>query len=310
MNYLRLSVTDLCNLRCQYCMPKDGIKKSDHQHNLTFEEIDGLVSELIELGVDKVRITGGEPLVRRNIIELITMIGRHNEIKDFAITTNGLLLKSMAKELKTAGIHRVNISLDSMNPTKFEKITRGGKLQEVLDGIEEALRIGLTPVKINVVLIGGFNEDEIVDFVELTKDKDIDVRFIELMPIGEVAHWSVNKFIPNTTVLDKVPLLESIKSKDIHAPASYYKLPGAKGKVGLISAISCKFCKDCNRLRLTSEGKLKYCLHSNNELDLKQLLKGSEDIQRAIQSFVYEKPLEHSIEQGNYVNLDMVRVGG
>lgn len=310
INYLRLSITDRCNLRCKYCMPEEGIPLKTHQDVLSFEEIDTIVEGFVGMGITKIRVTGGEPLIRKDIISLLNRIGRHPEVKDFAMTTNGIFLKKMAASIKEAGINRVNISLDSLNPDKFSLMTRGGSLEDVLDGIQEAIKVGLTPIKINVVLIGGFNDDEIEDFVELTKNNPIDVRFIELMPIGEVARWSLDNFISNQNVLDKVKALKPIESEDKSSPATYYKLPGAQGKVGLISPISCKFCSDCNRIRLTSEGMLKYCLHSDVELNLKELVDSKKDFESAINTFINTKPKEHNLENGEFVNRNMVRIGG
>lgn len=310
INYLRLSVTDLCNLRCRYCMPKQGIEKKNHQEILSFEQISTYVDTLVGMGIDKVRITGGEPLVRKDILTLLSAIGHHKEIKEFTLTTNGLLLKSMASALKEAGIQRVNISLDSLNPEKFRKMTRGGDLSDVIEGIEAAEKVGLTPIKINVVLIGGFNDDEIEDFIRLTVNRKIDVRFIELMPIGQVAHWSLDNFISADTVLQKVP--ELIKADDVEhgSPAVHYRLPYGQGRVGLIRPISCKFCKDCNRIRLTSSGQLKYCLHSNDVLDLRQIRQEPEALEKAIQDFIMKKPYEHQLEDGCYSLTNMVGIGG
>lgn len=310
INYLRLSVTDLCNLRCKYCMPEQGIKKGNHDQILSFEAMDRIVEALVEQGINKVRITGGEPLVRKDILTLLERIGRHDGITDFSITTNGIRLKEMALDLKMAGINRVNISLDSMNPVKFREMTRGGDLSQVIDGIREAIRIGLTPIKLNVVLIGGFNVDEIESFVELTHDLPIDVRFIELMPIGEVADWSAENFVTNQIVLDRVPKLQRLNEQDANSPAVYYKLSNALGRVGLISPISCKFCHECNRIRLTSEGILKYCLHSDDGLNMREILAREEDLEEALNRFLLRKPLKHRIEQGCYVAHNMVQIGG
>lgn len=310
INYLRLSITDRCNLRCQYCMPEEGVEKLKHSDILSLEEIDEIISAFVDMGIDKIRLTGGEPLIRNGIVTLVEKIKNHPEIKDLALTTNGLLLKTMAEPLKAAGLDRVNISIDSLKPDKYFRMTRGGSLDDVLAGIEEAKKVGLTPIKLNVVIIGGFNDDEIVDFVKLTEDDDIDVRFIELMPIGEVAKWSIKNYLPNTVVLDRVPDLVELVSKDPSSPAKYYRLPNGKGRVGLISPISCKFCSDCNRIRLTSEGKLKYCLHSDEEFDLKWAIDQKLVLRDYIQASVLKKPLEHQIGKTNTVLRNMVQVGG
>lgn len=310
INYLRISVTDLCNLRCKYCMPEEGILKAHHNEILRLEEIYELSKKFVALGVNKIRITGGEPLIRKGILGLVENIGNLEGINDFAMTTNGLLLKKYAKDLKNAGLNRVNISLDTLDEKKYYDITKGGCLKDVLEGIEEAKKVGLTPIKLNVVLVGGFNENEIEDFVNLTKDEEIDVRFIELMPIGQAKDWSLDKFISNKAVLEKVKDLQEITKEDISSPAKYYRLPNGKGKVGLINPISCKFCDNCNRVRLTADGKVKPCLHSNDEIDLKTPLRNGQDINKIIVDLVKNKPKEHNLEDGEYIVRNMIAIGG
>jgi len=310
INYLRLSVTDRCNLRCKYCMPEDGVEKLEHHEILRLEEIDKIVGHMAHLGIDKVRLTGGEPLVRSGIIDLIKMLHAHDTIREITMTTNGILLAEMADDLKKAGLRRVNISMDSLKPLRYQAMTRGGDLNKVLEGIEAAKRVGLTPIKINVVLIKGFNDDEIGDFVNMTKDDEIDVRFIELMPIGEVANWSEEHFMSNQEVLVRVPELLPTIAKDPSAAAVYYKLPNGKGKVGLISPISCKFCENCNRVRMTAEGFLKYCLHSNEEIALRPLLKNEKLLIHTLRRTIFDKPEEHHIETGEHMSKNMVEIGG
>lgn len=310
INYLRISVTDLCNLRCKYCMPEKGIKKIEHKEILTLEEIQKITEKFVDTGVNKVRITGGEPLIRHNILKLVEGIGKMDKVKDLAMTTNGTLLKRYARDLKNAGVNRLNISLDTLNEEKYSNITKSGRLKDVLEGIEAAKKERLEPIKLNVVLIKDFNENEIEDFVNLTKYEEIDVRFIELMPIGDLKYWSLNKYISNETVLEKVPALMETKSCDISSPARYYRLPNAKGRVGLINPISCKFCENCNRIRLTADGKIKPCLHSNDEIDLKKALRDSKDITQLITNVIESKPKEHNLEDGNYIKRDMTAIGG
>lgn len=310
INYLRISITDRCNLRCRYCIPEKGVKKLEHSDILTLEEIDEIVTAFVGLGINKIRITGGEPLVRDGIVSLIHNINKHEGIKEIALTTNGIYLKDMAKDLKEAGLNRVNISLDTMDEKKFSMMTRGGQLSDVLAGIERAKEVGLTPIKLNVVLIGGFNDDEIEKFVALTKDDKMDVRFIELMPIGEASKWSLDNFLSNDSVLQKVPSLIKEPSLDSSSPAVYYRLPGAKGRVGLISPITCKFCSSCNRVRLTADGKLKYCLHSDEEFDIKKVVREHCSIKEFIEQSIAQKPREHTIEEGNFVSRNMVQTGG
>ncbi|WP_099188296.1 GTP 3',8-cyclase MoaA [Tepidibacter mesophilus] len=309
INYLRISVTDLCNLRCRYCMPNEGIDKISHSDVLTLEEIETIAKVFVELGVDKIRITGGEPLVRKGMLGLIENIGKLEGLKDFAITTNGIMLKKHAKELKDAGVNRLNISLDTLDEEKYEYITRGGQLKDALDGIKKAQEVGLSPIKLNTVLIKGFNDDEIQDLVDFT-NSGIDVRFIELMPMGEARNWAIDNFISNEYVLEKINGLKEVKRDDINSPANYYKLPSAKGKVGFINPISCKFCSNCNRVRLTSDGKLKLCLHSNEEVDLKTPLRNKEDIKDIIIDAISKKPKEHHLEEGDYITRNMIAIGG
>lgn len=310
INYLRISLTDRCNLRCMYCMPKKGITDIvPHEELLSLEEIFQLTKNFVELGIDKIRFTGGEPLVRKNIVELIRKTSQLPGVKDISLTTNGQLLKSMAKDLKEAGLNRVNISLDTLDPEKFSQITRGGDLQTVFDAIDEAIKVGLTPIKINTVLMGGFNDDEIKDLVNLTK-RGIDVRFIELMPIGEAAAFAKDKFISNDIILQTISELQPIEREDVSSPATYYKLPGASGKVGIINPISCKFCDNCNRIRLTSTGQLKLCLHSNREVDLKSALRNNEDVKAIIEKSIMSKEESHHLENEEYITRNMNQIGG
>jgi len=293
-------------------MPEEGICKKDHQDMLSLEEIVEIVKAGVKLGIDKVRITGGEPLVRNGIVEFIELISNIDGIKDIAITTNGILLPKYAKDLKKAGLKRVNISIDSLKPHKYKEITRGGDLSKVLDGINEAIELGLTPVKLNVVAIGGYNDDEIGDFIQLTKDKPIDVRFIELMPIGEASEWGKERFISNEDIKNMFPDLESTETEK-SSPAKYYKLAGGMGRVGFINPISSHFCGDCNRLRLTSDGKLKPCLHSNDEIDILEVVKNNpEKIYDVLKSAILSKPEKHDLYSENHEesNRSMFQIGG
>lgn len=318
INYLRISVTDRCNLRCRYCMPEEGIEKKSHLDMLTLEEIFEVVKACTELGTDKIRITGGEPLVRKGLTGLVEKITALPGVKDVALTTNGILLGEMAGELKKAGLKRINVSLDTMDEKKYEYITRGGKLKAVLDGIHEALKVGLVPVKINTVLTKDFNEEEIGDFIKLTMNESIDVRFIELMPLGNAAGFAAEHYLPNAMVLERFRELEPIEAEDKSSPAMYYRLPGAKGRVGLINPISHKFCSNCNRIRLTADGKLKPCLHSNKEIDVKSLLRAEDSVrekgalQQAIIEAIQVKPGHHTLNDlyNKPVTRDMNTIGG
>lgn len=312
INYLRISVTDRCNLRCMYCMPEEGICKKEHPDILTLEEIYEVVKACSQLGISKVRITGGEPLVRKGLTGLVSRISALEGIRELALTTNGVLLPKYAEELKAAGLNRVNISLDTMNSEKYEYITRGGRLKDAADGVEAAEAAGLLPVKLNTVLIGGFNDDEIPSFVKLTEQRNIDVRFIELMPIGQAGHWAQKHFIPNTEVLRQVPELVPISSDDPSSPARYYQLPGALGRVGLINPISHAFCGSCNRIRLTADGKLKPCLHTEAEIDIKKALADERNLLHLIREAILEKPVQHNLncDKSKPIERDMYRIGG
>ena len=311
INYLRISLTDRCNLRCSYCMPEGGIKgKTSHDEVLSIEDIYRIARVFVDLGVDKIRLTGGEPLVRKGVVELTDMLSKLDGLRELTMTTNGLLLKDMAQSLKDAGLTRINISLDTLDKDKYKEITRGGDLSKVLEAIEEAKRVGLTPIKINTVLMGGFNDNEIMDLVNLTRDEKIDVRFIELMPIGEAAGWAVENFISNKEVLRVAKTLAPAYNDDPSSPATYYKFPDAKGKVGIINPISCKFCEHCNRVRLTATGKLKLCLHSDHEIDLKPYLHSDEALKTAILEAISQKEEAHHLEDGAYIKRNMNQIGG
>lgn len=305
ITYLRISVTDLCNLRCKYCMPESGVKSLCHSDILSIEEIVEIVKVASKNGIKKIRLTGGEPLVRRGFINLCKQISEINEIEDIAITTNGVYLKSMADELFENKVRRINFSLDTLVKEKYNDITRRNDFDKTMESLFYVIKKGFK-VKINVVLIGGFNDDEIQDFVNLANEYDLEVRFIELMQIGETANWSKDKFVSNKIVLEKVPELEF---EGVSGVAKIYKIKGQKGRIGLISPISCSFCEDCNRIRLTSDGKLKPCLHSKDEINLKGL--SGEELEEVFKRGIYEKPEKHHLEDGKSESArDMNKIGG
>ena len=256
INYLRISLTDRCNLRCVYCMPEEGVEKACHEDVLRYEEIIKIVQTAAKLGIKKIRYTGGEPLILRNIDQLIYETSIIPGIEDIAITTNGISLLEKADELKKAGLKRVNISLDTLKEDKYKMITRGGELKKVLSAIEKCISIGLTPVKINTVLLKGINDDEIEDLINLTKDMPVNIRFIELMPIGEGEKLYSDNFISNDEVIESLTGLIPMVSKE-GSTAKLYTKKGYKGTIGFISPLSCKFCSSCNRIRLTSVGTIK-----------------------------------------------------
>lgn len=296
-------------------MPQEGISKKEHEQILSLEEIFQIVKVSTKLGISKVRITGGEPLVRKGLVSLVEQISSLEQIQDLALTTNGVLLKKYAKDLKNAGLNRVNISMDTLNKEKYRDITRGGELKTVLNGIEEAKKVGLFPIKLNVVVIGGFNDDEIIDFAKLTMEENIEVRFIELMPIGQASKWAKKNFLSNIQVKNKFAKLTPVYEGDKSSPAQYFRLPEGKGKIGFINPISKHFCKYCNRIRLTADGRLKPCLHSDREIDVKSILrkgKLEEDLKSVIESAIMEKPNQHTLNEKNNrpIERDMVRIGG
>ena len=267
ITYMRVSVTDLCNLRCRYCMPEDGICKKMHGQILSEDELLTAIRAAASLGVRKLRITGGEPLVKKNILSICRRASAVPGIRELCITTNGTLLPELAKPLREAGVSRVNISLDTLDAQKFRHITRCGELSQAAAGIRAALEAGFEKVKLNTVLIGGFNDDEIPALAELTRRYPLDLRFIELMPMVESSDFAPEAVIPCAVVLERLPELEPVSPDG--GVAKLYRLPGAQGSVGLISPVSAHFCAACNRIRLTADGKLKPCLHSGDEYSLK-----------------------------------------
>ena len=308
--YLRLSVTDRCNLRCRYCMPADGIcNKKSHEEMLTEDEMITAVRAAAALGIRKLRLTGGEPLVKKNILSLCERSAAVDGIRELCMTTNGTLLPAMAGALKAAGVSRLNISLDTLNAEKYAAITRVGVLDEALRGIETALDAGFAGIKINAVLIGGFNDDEIPALAELTRRWPVDVRFIELMPMTENEAFGKNAYVPGEEVLAALPELVPAEQND--GVARLYRLPGAEGNVGLISAVSNHFCAGCNRIRLTADGKLKPCLHSDQEYSVKGL--NEEEMRREMEKAILAKPACHaplSALERSHAGRNMNQIGG
>ena len=305
ITYLRISVTDLCNLRCKYCMPESGVESLCHSDILSLEEIVEIVKVAAKNVITKIRLTGGEPLVRRGFVHLCKEISKIEQIEDIAITTNGVHLKNMADDLFENKVKRINFSLDTLVKEKYNDITRRNDFDKTMESLFYAIKKGFK-VKLNVVLIGGFNDDEIENFVKLANDYDLEVRFIELMQIGETANWSKDKFVSNKIVLEKVPKLEF---DGVSGVAKIYKIKGQKGKIGLISPISCSFCSDCNRIRLTSDGKLKPCLHSKDEINLKGL--SGEELEEVFKRGIFDKPEKHHLEDGKSESArDMNKIGG
>ena len=306
IDYLRLSVTDLCNYRCRYCMPPEGVCKRDHRDTLSVEECAEIGSAAVRLGVTKIRLTGGEPLVRRGIVEICRQLRAIPGLEELCLTTNGSRLPELAKPLREAGVDRLNISLDTLRPDRFRDMTRLGELEDVMSGIQAAEAAGFRNLKLDTVLIGGFNDDEIGNFLQLTMDHPWEVRFIELMPMGPCASWDKSCFLPGTEVLKRYPALQEIEPNGV---ARRYRLPGAKGTVGLISPMSHEFCSECRRIRVTADGKLKGCLHSREEISLRGL--HGEVLEEAIRRGILQKPRQHHLgERPSDTPRTMNQIGG
>ena len=301
IDYLRISVTDRCNLRCIYCMPAEGIRLMSHEDILSYEEIYTVAEAAADLGIKKVRITGGEPLVRAGLPKLVQMLAQINAIDDISLTTNGILLAHYATELKSADLRRVNVSLDTLKQDRFKYITRGGNLGDVLAGIEVAKSVGLNPTKINVVVMSGINDDELLDFATKTITEEWHVRFIEHMPFGEDTNAS--SFVSVDEMRQRLAALGELEPCSFkgNGPAKYFRLPQANGTIGFITPVSEHFCFHCNRLRLTADGKLRPCLLSEAEIDLRQPLRNgisSAKLKRLIKKAAANKPLQHQLAKG------------
>ena len=289
ITYLRLSVTELCNLRCRYCMPEDGVCKKRHEEMLTQEEMLTAIRAAASLGIRKLRVTGGEPLVKPNIVELCRAAAATPGIEELCLTTNGTLLPKLAAPLKAAGVHRLNISLDTLEPDKYRYITRRGELAQAIAGIEAALAAGFDKVKLNTVLIGGFNDDEIPALAALTRRWPVDLRFIELMPMYDSGDFGPEAFLSCTAVTERLPELLPVEQDG--GVAKLFRLPDAQGRIGLISPVSAHFCAECNRIRLTADGFMKPCLHSAAEFPLRG--KHGDALRDAIRAAVNAKPEAH-----------------
>ena len=289
IHYLRISVTDKCNLRCRYCMPEEGVCKKNHGDMLTEEEIITAVEAAASVGITKIRITGGEPLVKKNIVSICRRIAAVKGIEEVCLTTNGILLPQLGKALKDAGVKRINLSLDTLDPAKYAHITRTGRLEAFYDGLHAAFEAGFEKIKVNAVLIGGFNDNEIESLANLTRQYPLDMRFIELMPILDSDEFGEAAYVSCSKVLERLP--EAEPAGQDGGVAKLYRLPGAKGNIGLISPINAHFCGACNRIRLTADGKLKPCLHRAQEYCLKGMdLAG---MQAVMKEAIWNKPAWH-----------------
>lgn len=315
IEYLRISVTDRCNLRCQYCMPAEGVQWMPHESILSFEEVLRLMKISTQLGFHRFRITGGEPLVRKGILDFLREAAQLPGVEDLMLTTNGILLPEMAFDLKAAGVQRVNISLDTMEPERFLDNTRGGDVSRVIQGIFRSLEAGLNPVKVNVVVVRGFNTEELPSFLALARKYPLHVRFIELMPIGVSSEHRAD-FVSIKEMKEILEIQEYVPIQDIlgGGPAEYFRPSGFKGSVGFISALSRHFCDTCNRARLTADGKLRPCLHSKQEVDLREALRnGSSDVDilDLFAHAVWHKPAEHHMNDEAWKDIRvMSQIGG
>jgi cyclic pyranopterin phosphate synthase len=311
INYLRISVTDRCNLRCIYCMPSEGVPSIPHSEVLSYEEISTVTQVTAGLGINRVRLTGGEPLVRAELPKLVGMLSQIKGIDEVSLTTNGTLLRKHALALKEAGLKRINVSLDTLKVDKFRRITRVGELKDTLDGIEAARDAGFEPVKINMVVMQGANDDELLDFASMTYKEGWHVRFIELMPFADIIG-----IVPCSEIRQRISSLGALESCRLigSGPARYYRFPGAKGTIGLICPISEPFCSRCNRLRLTSYGQLCPCLLSEDGIDLKGPLRSKvsmQEIERLIVEAIVSKPKQHRLAEGMVrMKRNMSRIGG
>ena len=324
IEYARISVTQKCNLSCVYCRPHDkqessvsaqtpgGLACSELcSYELKPEEFEAVVRVMVGLGITKIRLTGGEPLVRSDICEIVKRIASIPGLSDLSMTTNGIYLYKYAKRLKEYGLNRINISIDSLKDNKFSEITGGGSLRNVLEGIEKAAELGFNPIKINTVLIKGVNDDEIDSFFALAKDKSLEVRFIELMPVGRFGELNTNKIVYNSDIISAHPELIPCENVYTNHPASYYTIDGYKGKIGFISPMSHKFCGSCNRIRLTSDGKIKPCLGDNGEVNIIDAIRTDrEKLAQVVEEAVYMKPEGHSFHKKYSSLRNMNMIGG
>ncbi len=339
IDYLRIAITDRCNLRCIYCMPEEGVAWKAHENILTFEEIERFSRVAVEEGISKIRLTGGEPLVRFGVVDFVQRLRELTGLESIALTTNGTLLPRYAEELARAGLSRVNVSLDSLDPEVYARVTRGGRVEDALAGIDAAIAVGMAPVKINVVVVRSLHQD-LLGFASMTVDRPLHVRFIEYMPVGDDAeigevgegaacagdtegfHWTRDDHVPSSETLETLSAEteaaglgrpEAVARDDAPGgwgPARYYRLPGAQGTLGVISPLSAHFCGECNRLRLTADGMLRTCLFSDEELDVRTVLRtgNDEDVRALIRGALASKPESHNMRIGTLRR--MSQIGG
>jgi GTP 3',8-cyclase len=316
---LRISVTDRCNIRCFYCMPAENVQFMNRAHLLTFEEIEAFVRIVAPLGVRKIRLTGGEPLVRRELPVLIERLVRIEGIRDIGLTTNGILLAEQADDLKRAGLSRINISLDALDPKLFEEITRRTGYEKVLEGIEAARRVGFDPIKINAVSVRGMTETQIVPFGKFARETGVEVRFIEFMPLDADNAWERDQVLFASEILEtlsrEIAPLIPVPGQDPSAPATEFQFEDGIGRIGMIASVSQPFCQNCNRFRVTADGKIRNCLFSLEETDIKALLRehaSAETIVAAVRQSISAKKAGHQINSADFIQPDrpMYSIGG
>ncbi|MCY2962547.1 MAG: GTP 3',8-cyclase MoaA [Planctomycetota bacterium] len=316
---LRISVTDRCNIRCFYCMPADNVQFMNRRELLTFEEIERFVRIAVPLGLRKIRLTGGEPLVRRDLHRLVEKLAAIPEIEDIGLTTNGILLAEQAQELYDAGLRRINVSLDALDPEKFEKITRRTGYEKVIEGIQAAQRVGFDPVKVNAVAVRGLTEDEAAPFGRFARETGVEIRFIEFMPLDADNNWGRDKVLFKHEILEilsrEIMPLVPMSEQDPHAPASEFQFVDGVGRIGIIASVSEPFCMSCDRFRITADGKLRNCLFSLEETDVKSMLRDNAadaEIARAIRESIAVKKEGHEINTARFVQPDrpMHSIGG
>ena len=303
VEYLRVSITDKCNLRCVYCMPLEGLPWLQRDELLSYEEIEQIVRVMAPMGLERLRITGGEPLVRRDVPELVRLLAAVPGIRDLSLSTNAVLLAEQADALKAAGISRLNVSLDSLREDRVDRIARRpGSYPRIMEGLAAAEEVGFSPIKINVVLIKGENDDEIQDFAEITRKHPWHVRFIEMMPTGANLDLSAQQFISCTEVLHRVREIDKLEPGPGpfgNGPAEYYQFPGAPGTIGVITPMSHNYCDRCNRMRLTADGQLRPCLFGDLQTNLRDPLRAGEDLALHIRDTLKVKPERHYLIQGS-----------
>jgi cyclic pyranopterin phosphate synthase len=318
INNLRVSVTDQCNFRCIYCMPEEGMIFQPREEILTFEEISRFVRIVTELGISKLRLTGGEPTVRKDLPVLVGMLAEIPGVRDMAMTTNGFLLKKMSRDLREAGLPRLNVSLDTLDEEKFRQMTRRDVLHKVLAGLEEATRYFQLPIKINVVAMKGYTEDELLDFAKLARTGPYQVRFIEYMPLDADRSWTRDQVLDGAEIIERIGSqwpLDAVKRPDQREPADLFRFRDGKGEIGLIASVSEPFCGSCNRIRITADGKLRTCLFSIDETDIKALLRGGAsdtEIAETVIEAVRHKEPGHHINEPDFVQPErtMSSIGG